>query len=129
MGGKVDLAEATLSDQAAESVVADLSKIRRGELGQKRLVGVGKLVEEYGSARSSCLFAAQDAPGRLTFLRWSCSSYSACVLAGGICAYSRMLFRRGVCRCAVASNPFLHVVGISWSLGGSLVAGGDGGGS
>jgi len=31
--------------------------------------------------------------------------------------------RRGVCRCAVASNPFLHVVGISWSLGGSLVAG------
>lgn len=35
-------------------------------------------------------------------------------------------FRRGVCRCAVASNPFLHVVGISWSLGGSLVAGGGG---
>lgn len=34
--------------------------------------------------------------------------------------------RRGVCRCAVASNPFLHVVGISWSLGGSLVAGGGG---
>lgn len=32
--------------------------------------------------------------------------------------------RRGVCRCAVASNPFLHVVGISWSQGGSLVAGG-----
>lgn len=25
--------------------------------------------------------------------------------------------RRGVCRCAVASNPFLHVVGISWSEG------------
>ena len=33
--------------------------------------------------------------------------------------------RRGVCKCAVASTPFLHVVGISWSLGGSLVAGGD----
>lgn len=29
---------------------------------------------------------------------------------------------RYVCVCAVASNPFLHVAGISWSLGGSLVA-------
>jgi hypothetical protein len=34
--------------------------------------------------------------------------------------------RPGVCRCAVASNPFLHVAGISWSLGRSLVAGGGG---
>jgi len=32
--------------------------------------------------------------------------------------------RREVCRCAVASNPFLHVAGIRWSLGASLVAGG-----
>lgn len=41
--GKVDLAEAALSDQAAEGVVADGAEVGRGELGQEGLVGVGEL--------------------------------------------------------------------------------------
>ena len=51
MRGKVDLAEATLSNEAAECVVADLSKVRGGELGQKRLVGAGKLLRGFMGQR------------------------------------------------------------------------------
>jgi len=41
--GKVDLAKAAFPDQAAKGVVSDGSKVRRGELSEERLIGVGKL--------------------------------------------------------------------------------------
>jgi hypothetical protein len=71
-----------------------------------------------------------------TFFRWSCSSNSAWVLTGGICArfwsrcegtYMRDYYAYAVCgKCAVSRPLFLalYVVGISVSLGGSLIAGG-----
>jgi hypothetical protein len=74
-----------------------------------------------------------------TFFRWSCSSNSACVLTGGICArlwshcdetYMRYYYAYAVCGKCADSRPLflaLYVVGISMFPGGSLIAGGVGG--
>lgn len=89
--GEVDLAKAALSDQAAEGVIADGAEVGRRELGQEGLVGVGKLLGKSIVSIVHCNLRYRRQRREPTFFRWSCSSYSACVLAGGIGARRGML--------------------------------------